>query len=84
MKTFIGKITSTKMTQSAAVSVSHTWTHPKYKKTVKKLKQYIVDNKINAKEGDKVEIQETRPISKLKHFTITKIIEVAKSAAKKE
>jgi small subunit ribosomal protein S17 len=78
MKTFIGKVTSTKMTNSAAVSVSHTWTHPKYKKTVKKSKKYIVDNKVGANEGDKVEIQETRPISKLKHFAITKIIEAAK------
>lgn len=81
MKTFIGKVTSTKMTQSAAVSVSHTWTHPKYKKTVKKSKQYIVDNKIDAKKGDKVEIQETRPLSKLKHFAISKIIETAKDIA---
>lgn len=78
MKTFTGKVTSTKMTQSAAVKVSYTWTHPKYKKTIKKSKQYIVDNKLAAKEGDLVEIQETKPISKLKHFAISKIIETAK------
>lgn len=74
MKTLIGKVTSTKMTQSAVVVVSHTWTHPKYKKTVKKSKKYIVDNKLLAKEGDRVEIKEIKPMSKLKHFTITKIM----------
>jgi small subunit ribosomal protein S17 len=78
MKTLIGTVTSTKMAQSAAVNVSHTWTHPKYKKTVKKSKQYIVDNKIGAQISDTVVIQETRPVSKLKHFAITKIIEAAK------
>jgi small subunit ribosomal protein S17 len=83
MKTLIGTVTSTKMTQSAAVNVSHTWTHPKYKKTVKKSKQYIVDNKVGAKMGDTVEIQEIRPISKLKHFAITKIIEAAKIVSAK-
>ena len=78
MKTFTGKVTSVKMVQSAAVLVSHTWTHPKYKKTVKKSKQYVVDNKIGAKQGDLVEIQEGRPLSARKCFSITKIIEAAR------
>ena len=74
MKIFTGIVTSTKMTHSAVVSVSHTWTHPKYKKTIKKSKAYLVDNKLAAHKGDHVEIQETKPLSKLKHFAITKII----------
>lgn len=84
MKVFTGKVVSTKMNQSATVSVSHTWTHPKYKKTIKKSKRYIVDNKLNAQLGDTVTIQETRPMSKLKHFTITKIVEAAKISSAKE
>ena len=51
MKTFTATVTSTKMIKSAVVSVSHTWTHPKYKKTVKKTKKYIVDNQLGAKEA---------------------------------
>ncbi len=77
MKTFTATVTSTKMTKSAVVSVSHTWTHPKYKKTVKKTKKYIVDNQLGAKEADVVEITETKPLSKRKSFAITKIVQVA-------
>ncbi len=78
MKTFVGKVTSTKMMKSATVTVGHTWTHPKYKKTVQKSKKYIVDNNLNANLGDTVEIAETKPLSKRKHFAIIKIVETAK------
>lgn len=75
MKILTGTVIDTKMTKSATVTVSHTWTHPKYKKTVKKSKKYIAHNELNAKKGDTVEMTETRPMSKRKHFIITKIIE---------
>lgn len=84
MKIFSGTVLSTKMNQSATVSVSYTWTHPKYKKTIKKSKKYIVDNRIGARPGDVVMIQETRPLSKLKHFAITKIVEAANIVDKEE
>lgn len=82
MKTLTGIIVDAKMMKSATVEVSHTWTHPKYKKTIKKSKKYIVQNDLDAKKGDVVEIIETRPLSRLKRFTITKIIESAKLLAK--
>ncbi len=82
MKTMQGTVLSTKMMKSATVEVSHTWTHPKYKKTVKKSKKYIVQNDLDAKKGDTVELTETRPLSRLKNFTITKIIEAANLIAK--
>jgi len=82
MKSFTGVITSTKMEKSATVEISHTWTHPKYKKTVKKSKKYIVGNDLGAREGDMVLIHETRPMSRLKRFSIVKIIEQAKISAK--
>jgi small subunit ribosomal protein S17 len=82
MKILVGKVVSTKMQQSATVTVTQTWTHPKYKKTVKKSKRYIVDNQIKANEGDTVELKETRPLSKHKTFVISKIIESANQAVK--
>jgi len=75
MKTLVGVVVSDKMTKSATVEVAHTWTHPKYKKTLTKTKKYLVHNEVAAKKDDKVELTETRPMSRLKHFAITKIIE---------
>jgi small subunit ribosomal protein S17 len=47
--------------------------HPKYKKFMRRTKKFLVHDKGNtAKEGDKVEIRETRPISKRKHFELVK------------
>ena len=74
MKILTGKVVSTKMMNSATVEVTHTWTHPKYKKTIKKSNKFVVHNALNAKEGDLVELQEGRPMSHLKRFTITKIL----------
>lgn len=81
MKTFIGTVVAAKMEKSATVEVSFTWTHPKYKKTVKKSKKYIVHNDIGAKEGDVVELQEVRPMSRLKRFNISKVLESSRLAA---
>jgi small subunit ribosomal protein S17 len=44
MKILTGTVVSDKMDKSAAVSVTQTWIHPKYQKTVKKSKKYIVHN----------------------------------------
>ncbi len=75
MKSLIGRVLSTKMTKSASVEVAHTWTHPKYQKTITKTKKYLVHNELNAKKDDKVELTEVKPLSRLKRFAITKIIE---------
>jgi small subunit ribosomal protein S17 len=82
MKILTGTVLAAKMTKSATVEVTHTWTHPKYKKTIKKTKKYVVHNELGAKAGDVVELTEGKPMSKLKTFTITKIIESAKLVEK--
>ena len=79
MKALTGIVISTKMEKSATVEVAHSWTHPKYKKTIKKTKKYIVHNEVGANKGDKVELQEVKPISRLKHFSIIKIVEAARN-----
>jgi small subunit ribosomal protein S17 len=68
-----GVVVSDKMIDTAVVSVTRFVKHPKYQKYVKITKKYKAHNAGNtAKVGDQVEIKETRPISKDKHFIILK------------
>ena len=73
MKNLTGIVLSAKVEGAAIVVVETSWAHPLYKKMIKRSKKYLVQNDKKAKEGDHVEIQETRPLSARKRFTITKI-----------
>ncbi len=73
-KRFKGTVVSDKMDKSAIVEVKRSWRHPLYKKVMKTGKRYLVDNRMDAKEGDKVIIEECRPLSKRKHFKIVEKI----------
>ena len=63
MKILTGVVTSTKMTDTVSVKVSSSWTHPVYKKAVKRSKKYLADNPVGAREGDTVIIREGKPVS---------------------
>ena len=68
-----GTVVSTKMQDTITVAVERYVMHPKYKKYMRRTKKYLVDDKGNtAQEGQKVEIKETRPLSKRKHFALVK------------
>ncbi|HEU4677834.1 MAG TPA: 30S ribosomal protein S17 [Candidatus Paceibacterota bacterium] len=68
-----GKVVSTKMQDTIAVAVERYVMHPKYKKYMRRTKKFLAHDKGNtAKEGDTVEIRETRPLSKRKHFELIK------------
>lgn len=70
-KTIKGVVVSDKMNKTAVVSVTRFVKHPKYGKYFKITKKYKAHDETNsAKVGDKVEIVETRPRSKDKHFEI--------------
>ncbi len=70
-KEMTGRVVSLKSTTTAIVSVDHMVRHPKYHKAVKKNRHFAVHNELtDLKEGDIVRIQETRPISKTKHFRV--------------
>lgn len=74
----IGKVVSTKTDKTITVLVETYKIDTKYKKRVKYSKKYHAhDEKNQAKEGDKVKIVETRPISKQKGFRLVEIIESA-------
>lgn len=68
-----GTVVSTKMQDTITVAIERYVKHPKYKKFQRRTKKFLVHDAGNtAKEGDKVEIKETRPLSKRKHFELVK------------
>jgi len=70
-KVLSGTVVSDKMKDTIVVSVEQYKKHPKYGKYVKSRKKFKAHDAGNtAKIGDKVEIVETRPISKDKHFKL--------------
>ena len=72
-KTLQGVVTSDKMAKTVVVSVTRFVKHPKYQKYVKISKKYKAhDEKNEHKVGDTVTIEECRPISKDKTFTVIK------------
>ncbi len=75
----IGIVTSAKMQKSIVVSVERLVKHPLYKKYIKRRSKFMAhDERNEAKEGDVVLIEETRPLSKRKRWRLVKIIERAK------
>ena len=66
-----GTITSDKMTGTVVVTVHNYKTHSKYKKRYRVSKKYYADNPGNKhKTGETITIYETRPLSKLKRWTV--------------
>jgi small subunit ribosomal protein S17 len=66
-----GVVISTKMDKTAVVRIDRTYVHPLFKKTVRRSKHYHAHDENNAAvEGQKVEIRECPPRSKLKRWEI--------------
>ena len=77
-KTRQGVVISNKMDKTIVVEVSTTRSHPLYGRRVKYSQKYKAHDEENvAKIGDVVEIMETRPLSKDKHFRLVKVVEKA-------
>ena len=78
-KTRIGVVVSDKMDKTVVVAVTRQFAHPLYKKIVKKTKKFHAHDEQNTCViGDTVRIQETRPLSKLKHWRVVEVIEKAR------
>jgi len=72
-KILTGKVVSTKMTKTVVVIVERKFRHPVYHKVIVRHKKYKAHNeKLDLKVGDIVKIEETKPISKDKHFIVIK------------
>ncbi len=66
-----GTVVASKMTDTCTVAVERYVQHPKYKKFMRRTKKFLVHDAGNtAKEGEVVDIRETRPMSKRKHFEL--------------
>lgn len=71
MKTLTGKVVSLKMKNTIVVKVERQLVHPLYKKIMRRTRQFKADYQGNSmKEGDQVELIETRPMSKDKHYKV--------------
>lgn len=78
-KKMTGVVVSDKMDKTISVAVERRQQHPLYKKTVKKTNTFKAHDENNeCSEGDKVQIMETRPLSKTKRWRVIDIIEKAK------
>ena len=78
-KTRVGMVVSDKMDKTVVVAIVDNVKHPLYKKIIKrtvKLKAHDENNECRI--GDRVEVMETRPLSKDKRWRVTNIIEKAK------
>ena len=74
-KRFQGIVVSDKMQKTRVVEVVRLVQHPLYKKYIKVKRRFKAHDEENkTKVGDKVLIEETRPLSKEKHFRIVKIL----------
>ena len=77
-RTLTGKVVSDKMDKTVTVLIERHVKHPLYGKIIMRSNKYHAhDEKNEAKMGDTVEIQEGRPISKTKVWSVTRIVQVA-------
>jgi small subunit ribosomal protein S17 len=77
-KVLQGLVTSNKMAKTITVNVERTYKHPKYKKYVRRQDKYHAHDEANeARIGDRVEIMECRPLSKLKRWRLIRVVEQA-------
>ena len=78
-KTRVGIVVSTKMDKTVVVAIEDNVKHPVYSKIIKHtLKVHAHDENNECGVGDRVEVMETRPLSKTKRWRVTEIIEKAK------
>ena len=78
-KTRVGRVVSDKMDKTVVVAIVGIVKHPLYKKIVKRTVRLKAHDENNAcKVGDRVEVMETRPLSKDKRWRVVEIIEKAK------
>jgi len=79
-KTRTGKVLSAKMNKTIVISVERRMAHEMYGKVISRAKKYYAHDENNeAREGDTVRIQETRPLSKLKSWRLLEIIQRGES-----
>lgn len=69
-----GVVTSNKMTKTVVVEVSRTFRHPLYRKVVHSTMRVKAHDELDCQVGDRVQIVESRPISKEKNWVVESIL----------
>lgn len=83
--TKIGRVVSTKMAKTIVVEVSMKKSHTLYRRVISKTKKFYAHDETNsARAGDFVEIEESRPLSRLKRWKLKNILQRAKLVAGEE
>lgn len=78
-KTREGLVVSQKMDKTVVVEIVDRKQHPRYGKTLQRTSHlYVHDEANDAKEGDRVRVQEIRPMSKLKRWRLVEVVERAR------
>ncbi len=78
-KQLIGVVTSDKMDKTVVVAVATTKRHPKYGKVMRLVKKYKAHDEANeCHTGDRVQIIESKPMSRHKRFSVVSVLERAK------
>src|SRR6476660_4221462 len=71
----LGEVISNKIAKTIVVRVERRFRHPKFKKVMTQYRKfYAHDEKSEAKIGDRVRIQETRPLSKTKRWRLVEVV----------
>lgn len=79
----VGDVISNKMAKTIVVRVERRFPHPLFKKVVTAYKKlYAHDEKAEARVGDVVRIEETRPLSKLKRWRLVAVVEKSSGVAR--
>ncbi|MFZ5908820.1 MAG: 30S ribosomal protein S17 [Chloroflexota bacterium] len=69
-----GVVTSNKMTKTVVVEITRTYRHPLYKKVVQTSKRVKAHDELDCQVGDQVQIVESQPISRDKHWVVETIL----------
>jgi small subunit ribosomal protein S17 len=84
-KRLVGVVTSDKQNKTRRVEVARLYRHPKYGKIVRsRTICHVHDEENSTKEGDTVEIVESRPLSKLKRWELLRVVKSGSAASAEE
>jgi small subunit ribosomal protein S17 len=84
-RTAVGVVTSDKMNKTRRVEIPRLVKHPRYGKYIRRRTVcHVHDERNESRLGDTVEIMETRPLSKTKHWRLVRVVTPAGAAAPAE
>jgi len=80
----VGVVVSNKMLKTAIVEIERTYRHPLYRKVVHSQKKMMAHDELGCQVGDEVQIVESQPISKQKHWVVETILKRSEEAGAPE